>query len=655
MGHKNLSKISAAGLLITLGIIYGDIGTSPLYVLKAIVGEKPIDSNVVLGAISCIIWTLTLQTTLKYVILTLRADNKGEGGIFSLYALVRRYLVNQKESKPYWKVMIYLLAMVGGSALLADGIITPPISVASAIEGLRIYRPEIQTVPIVIGIIVFLFLLQQFGTNFVGKSFGPIMMVWFATIAIIGIPQIASNLVVLKAFSPYYAYNLLVNYPGGFWLLGAVFLCTTGAEALYSDLGHCGRSNIRVTWIFVKTCLVLNYLGQGAFLINHQGQLLAGANPFFMAMPEWFVIPGIVIATLAAIIASQALITGSYTLISEAMRMNFWPKVKLHYPTFDRGQMYVPSINWLLMIGCIGVVLLFKESSNMEAAYGLSITITMLMTTLLLSFYLRFIRVPNWITNIMLALYLFIEGSFLIANLLKFTHGGWFTLLIGGTLFAIMYSWFTARKIKNSFTEFEPLQPFLDKLKDLSEDQTVPKYATHLVYLTGSNQTDAIETKTIYSILNKRPKRADVYWFVHVEVLDEPRTMDYTVETLVPEHVIRIEFRLGFKIEPKINLFLKEVISDLVERKEIDILSRYDSLRKHNITGDFSFVVIDRVINNDKSMGLKDRFIMNFYEYLKQVSLDEVKAFGLDTSLVAVENVPLVLKQDRQKLLKRVN
>jgi KUP system potassium uptake protein len=644
--NKHQKLLSLSGLIVTLGIIFGDIGTSPLYVLKEIVGESAIDRTVVLGAISCIFWTLTLQTTLKYVVLTLRADNNGEGGIFSLYALIRR------RSK--W---IFVFAIIGGSALLADGMITPPISVSSAIEGLRIFKPDISTVPIVLFIITGMFLIQQFGTNIVGKSFGPIMLIWFLMLALLGIPQIFGNPEVIKAVSPYYAYKLLAHYPHGFWLLGAVFLCTTGAEALYSDLGHCGKENIRVSWAFVKACLLLNYFGQGAWLINHHGstlQDLPGHNPFYGIMPGWFQFSGVVIATLATIIASQALISGSFTLVSEAMRLNFWPKVKINYPTFDRGQMYVPSMNWILLAGCIGIVLYFQESSNMGAAYGLSITITMLMTTFLLCYYLYVKRVSKFLIYLCLLTYLTIETAFLIANLSKFAHGAWVTLFIGTVLFCTMWIWYKARKIKNRFTEFVGIQQYLPLLKDLSEDQAVPKYATHLVYLTSANRIKEIEAKVIYSILNKHPKRADIYWFIHVEVLDQPYTLEYKVDQIIPDHAIRIEFRLGFKIEPKINMFLKEVIENLVKNNEVNIVSRYPSLQKYGVSGDFRFVVIDRVLNYDYQLNVHERLIMKGFYILKFLSLNEQKTFGLDTSLVTVETVPLVVSTPKDHVLKRI-
>ena len=414
-----MHKLSAAGLLVTLGIIYGDIGTSPLYVVKEIITDRVISKELIYGALSCIFWTLTLQTTLKYVIITLRADNNGEGGIFSLYALIRR-------RKPY----LIFPAIVGGCALLADGIITPPISVASAVEGLRMIEANIPTLPIVLVIITLLFFIQRVGTTIVGKAFGPMMLIWFSMLAILGLMSMTHDPKILASLNPYYAYNLLVNYPEGFWLLGAVFLCTTGAEALYSDLGHCGRKNIRVSWIFVKIALVLNYLGQGAWLLQFEGKSFHDLNPFFSIMPSWFLLPGIIIATAAAIIASQALISGSFTLISEALRLNVWPKVTVKYPTETKGQLYVPSANWILWLGCIGVVLYFKESANMGAAYGLAITIAMLMTTFLLSNYLRKIKAPRWFVGIILLVYLSIEMAFLVANLQKFSHGGWVTLLI---------------------------------------------------------------------------------------------------------------------------------------------------------------------------------------------------------------------------------
>lgn len=631
-------------LLVTLGIIYGDIGTSPLYVMKAIVGKQPINSDVVLGGISCIFWTLTIQTTFKYVMLTLRADNKGEGGIFSLYALVRR-------TKLKWLIAP---AIIGGSALLADGIITPPISVASAIEGLRIYNPEIPTVPIVIAILTALFFIQQFGTKFVGNFFGPIMLIWFSTIATIGVYNLVHVPGVLKALNPYYAIHLITQYPGGFWLLGAVFLCTTGAEALYSDLGHCGRKNIRITWVFVKISLLLNYFGQAAWLMQREGALLVDKNPFFEMMPAWFLIPGIVIATAAAIVASQALISGSFTLINEAIRLNFWPKVRVVYPTDMRGQLYVPSVNWVLLIGCIGITLFFRESSGMEAAYGLAIIITMLSTTILLAYYLYLRRISPVFIIFVLLLFLTVELSFLVANLDKFPHGGWLTLLIASGLIAQMWGWYAARKIRNRFVEFVKLKDYLNLLRDLSHDFSIPKYATHLVYLTSANISDEIEAKVIYSILQKQPKRADMYWFVHVDVMDEPYTMEYKVIELIRGNIIRIDFKLGFRVEPRINLMFRKVVEDMVKNFEVDITSRYESLGRKNLIGDFRFVVMEKFLSYENELPFYEKIILDFYFFFKHVSLSEERAFGLDTSSVTIEKVPMIVNPIREVKLKRV-
>lgn len=631
-------------LLITLGIIYGDIGTSPLYVMKAIVGKQPINPEVVLGGISCIFWTLTIQTTFKYVMLTLRADNKGEGGIFSLYALIRR-------TKVRWLIWP---AIIGGSALLADGIITPPISVSSAIEGLRMYNPEIPTVPIVIAILTALFFIQQFGTKFVGNFFGPVMLIWFSTIAVIGIYNMAAHPYVLKAFNPYYAIHLITQYPGGFWLLGAVFLCTTGAEALYSDLGHCGRKNIRITWVFVKISLLLNYLGQSAWLLEREGSLLKDKNPFFEMMPQWFLIPGIVIATAAAIVASQALISGSFTLINEAIRLNFWPKVRVVYPTDMRGQLYVPSVNWVLLAGCIGITLFFKESSGMEAAYGLAIIITMLSTTTLLMYYLYLRRVSIYFIIFLMVLFLTVELSFLVANLDKFPHGGWLTLMIASALIFQMWGWYAARKIRNRFVEFVKLKDYLNLLRDLSHDFSIPKYATHLVYLTSANMSDEVEAKVIYSILQKQPKRADMYWFVHVDVMDEPYTMDYKVIELIKGNIIRIDFRLGFRVEPRINLMFRKVVEDMVKNFEVDITSRYESLGRKNLIGDFRFVVMEKFLSFENELPFYEKIILDFYFFFKRVSLSEERAFGLDTSSVTIEKVPLIVSPIGEVNLKRI-
>ena len=648
---KNYNKATGAGLIIALGIIYGDIGTSPLYVLNEIIKGRVINEALILGSLSCIIWTLTLQTTVKYVILTLKADNKGEGGIFSLYALVRR--------RKRWLV---IPAMLGGAALLADGIITPPITVTSAIEGLKqinslSHIQQSTIVGIVIGIITFLFLLQQFGTASIGKFFGPIMFLWFSMLAVLGSAHLMDDIQIFKALSPHYAIELLTTYPKGFWLLGAVFLCTTGAEALYSDLGHCGKANIRVSWGFVKTCLILNYLGQGAWLLaNYNGQIINidGFNPFIGIMPYWFKLTGIIISTIAAVIASQALISGSFTLISEAMRLNLWPKMKIVYPTEEKGQLYIPGISLIMFVGCIGVVLFFQKSENMGAAYGLAITLCMISTSILFANYLVSQRVKPFFIYIYLAVYLLIESSFLIANLQKFLNGGYVTLIVGGGLFLVMYVWYRSRKIKNRYVEFVRLEQYIPLIQELSNDKTISKHATHLVYMTSANNPKEIEHKIIYSILNKKPKRADIYWFVHVDVLDEPYTCEYNVEHIIPNDIIRVEFRLGFRMEQRINLMFRKVVEDLVNNKEVNITSRYESLEKNNVAGDFQFVVLEKYLSQDNELPFFERIIMKLYFWLKEISLGEERGFGLDPSNVSIEKFPLIVAPVADLKLKRV-
>lgn len=640
-------------MLVTLGIIFGDIGTSPLYVFQTLLVEGgKVDTALVLGSISCIFWTLTLQTTFKYIFITLQADNRGEGGIFSLYALVRRY--------GKW---LAIPAIIGAGTLLADGIITPPISVTSAIEGLNLV-PALSKViipgnglvlGIVIGIMVLLFFFQQFGTKVVGSAFGPVMLIWFLMLGVLGFIQIAQYPQIFKALNPYYGIRLLVDHPSGFWLLGAVFLCTTGAEALYSDLGHCGRKNIQVSWMFVKTALMLNYLGQGAWvLMQPPTKDFTGVNPFFEIVPHFFLIPSIAIATLATIIASQALISGSFTLISEAVSMNFWPRITIKYPSNIRGQIYIPSINWILCVGCILVSLYFRTSSAMTAAYGFSITIAMLSTTILMSYFMRYVKHwPLWVVVAILAVFLTVEGCFFVANAVKILKRLFFLVFEFGLIFT-MYIWFRARKINNRFLHFVDLKDQLPILNAISNDASIPKYSTHLIYLTKANNAKQIEQKIMYSIMSRSPKRADTYWFVHIERTDEPFTMEYSITPVEEGKVIRIEFRLGFRIQPKVNVLFRKVVEDMVARNEVDITSRYDSLRQYNIAADFRFIIMEKFLSYNNLFSLTEGFILRSYFAIKKLAQSEAKAFGLDTSETRIEKIPLVVKPVKNIALKRV-
>jgi KUP system potassium uptake protein len=648
---KQIDKVSLAGLLIALGIIYGDIGTSPLYVLKSIIGNRPITDELIYGGLSCILWTLTLQTTFKYILLTLQADNRGEGGIFSLFALVHRYR--------HW---LFLPAIIGAGTLLADGIITPPISVSSAVEGLsgvsgleKIIVPgNSLVVTIIIAIISVLFFFQQFGTRVVGSAFGPIMLIWFTMIGVLGVNQVMHHPQILKAINPMYGYNLLVHYPNGFWLLGAIFLCTTGAEALYSDLGHCGKGNIQVSWIFVKVTLLLNYFGQGAWVLMRGKPMLNDLNPFYEIMPHAFLIIGIIISTAATIIASQALISGSFTLINEAMRLIFWPKIKVKFPTDIRGQIYIPSINWILWLGCVAVMLYFRESSHMEAAYGFSITIAMLMTTILMFYYMKFVK--KWhivIISLILLVFLTVEFSFFIANVAKIKQR-WMFLVFEVGIIGVMYTWYRARKIKNRYVELVRLDDYIPMMQALSRDKSVPKYTNHLVYLTSSDNRREIEHKIVYSIFSKNPKRADVYWFVHVHTTDDPYTREYKVTHIIPSGVIRVEFRLGFRIDPDINLLFKQVVEELVNNKEVIVQCSYNTVKNGNPIGDFHFVVMEKYLSYDNELPYIERVIMDFYFRLKKISLSEERGFGLDPSNLTVEQFPLMVSPVSGMQLKRI-
>ena len=638
------NKISFATLLMTTGIVFGDIGTSPLYVMKAIVGSaSALTESYVVGAVSCIIWTLTLQTTIKYVLIALKADNKGEGGILALYALLRRHK----------RKGIYAIAIIGASTLLADGIITPAITVTTAIEGLVNISPSLPVLPVVIVIISVIFFIQRFGTSNIGKSFGIFMLGWFLMLGILGVAAMTAYIPIIKAFNPYYAVKLLIDSPSWFLVLGAVFLCTTGAEALYSDLGHCGRKNITISWIFVKIMLILNYLGQGAWIITHMGEA-SGINPFYAIVPDGMMIFAVIMATGAAIVASQALISGSFSILSEAMNLHFWPRMQIKHPTNIKGQLYIPVVNAFMYIAVIATVLMFKNSAHMEAAYGLAITITMLMTTFLLGYYLRYTSKLGIISvSLFLGAYCLIEGIFLAANLSKFTEGGWFTLLIGGMLCIIMFVWVNALKIRSRYITVKKISDYYDIISDIKNDGSIPKYASNLIYINHSHSDDEVDDKLIYSIINKQPKRADHYWIFNLSYVDTPNTLEYSFKTLVPGTLFCVNLRIGFRIEPRVSLYLRQIVEDLVKTGEIDLASTYPSLRKNGIAGDFRFIMIHRVYYPEDAQNSRQNLLMSLYSIIRKIGIDETKALGLDTSVVVVERVPLIIG-GRAKNLRRI-
>lgn len=640
---KHAPPFSPRGVLISLGIIYGDIGTSPLYVMTAIVGEREISRELIYGGLSCVFWTLILITTIKYIYLALNADNKGEGGIFALYALVRRY-------KASWVVYP---AIIGCATLLADGFLTPAISISSAVEGLRYINSEIPTITIVISIMIGLFVFQQFGTGVVGGTFGPVMAIWFITIGVVGLYQIIQNPSITAALNPVYAVNLLVKYPGGFWILGAVFLATTGAEALYNDLGHVGKENVRMGWSLVLICLLLNYFGQGAWLMNLEGQFLGGQRPFYASMPEWMLMFGIGIATFAAIIASQALISGTFTLVNEAMKLKLWPMTRVRYPSQLRGQIYIPSINWILLAGCIAVVLIFRESAAMEGAYGLAIAVNMLMTTALLVYYFTTVKKSTYRSALLAVVFFSIEGLFMVSNLDKFRHGGWFTFLIAFIFFILMFVLLKARRLRQRHTEFVDLRHYESMLKDLQEDESIPKESTNLVYLAVADSRRYIDSNIVYSIFKKRPKRADVYWFIHVETVDSPFTSKYSVNTIIPKKCFFINVRLGFKSPHRINSIFTKIVHEMADAGEIDLTSPYPSLHKYSMMSDFKFIILHSWASADSEISNFERLIISGYRAIKSISLSTEELYGLEAANVEVEKVPIQVGPTAKVKIKR--
>lgn len=631
---SSLKRLSLAGLMVTVGIVFGDIGTSPLYVMKAIAGVNTgYNADYILGAVSCVIWTLTLQTTVKYVLLALRADNKGEGGIMALFALLRKL-------PPRW---LYIVAAIGASALIADGVITPAITVTSAVEGLRLVAPHIPVVPVVVVIIILIFLMQQAGTGKIGRFFGPFMLIWFLMLGIIGILSLTSYPAILKAFNPWYAVKMLASSPEWFLIVGAVFLCTTGAEALYSDLGHCGRRNIAASWIFVKAMLILNYLGQGAWLISKTGTYNASINPFYAVMPQGFTIVGIIMSTGAAIIASQALLSGSFTIFSEAANLGFWPRMRIKYPSVEKGQLYIPAVNWCLLAGCLLTIAIFRDSSHMEAAYGLAITITMLMTTILLTFWLRSKGAGIIASSLFFLFFTIVEGLFLVANLFKFMHGGWFSVLIAAIVTAIMLIWRISSRRRASYIQYLKMSDCSKIINEIKHDSEIPKYASNLVYLSRSANMQFIESKLIYSIVKKQPKRADHYWFVHVDHVDAPDELSYSVDIVVPDTIYIVTMHIGFRVDTKVSVYLRQVIEDLVAARSLDLTSTYPSLKKENIPGDFRFIILRRLFSPASNCSPGTAWLMRVHDILRHIGISYRSAFGLDTSVVTTETVPLII------------
>jgi KUP system potassium uptake protein len=627
----NLHKVSAFSLLMTLGIVFGDIGTSPLYVFTAITEGRNFDTLLVLGSMSCIFWTLLIIATVKYIYFALNADNQGEGGIFALYARLR-------ATKSKW---IIYPALVGCATLISDGFITPAISISSAVEGLDILYEGIPTLPIVCGIVSGLFLIQQFGTKKIGGLFGPIMLLWFLTLGILGSLQLFQNPEVLRAVNPMYAFRFLIQYPDALWILGAVFLCTTGAEALYSDLGHCGKRNIRITWSFVLVMLLLNYFGQAAYCLS----IADGASVksvFYATVPNGFLPYVIGIATIATIVASQALITGIFTLVNEAIKLKLWTNLKVKYPTTHKGQVYIPFINYFLLAGCLVVILIFRESTNMESAYGLAITIDMLMTSLLLG-YLMLTQAKHkavWILPVFMVFFV-VEGTFFASNLNKIVHGGWFTLLLASLLFLLLYFYHRAKGIRTRVTEYKKTQDVVPLLDYVIHNETLPYIASNLVYPTRSSRFNFIDVTIMHSLFHRQPKRAGIYWFLHIDITDEPYGVSYKVHTIIPKKSFYVKLAMGFKEPHLIDVMIKKVHKELARTGEIQGDNVFFGASDLSVPPDFKYILINSRVATDNHLSLKEMFAIRVYRLLKSIGLSAMEDFGLDPTNSIEEKIPI--------------
>ena len=655
--------LSAGMVLVTLGIVYGDIGTSPMYTMKAIIagngGLLTMSTDVVLGALSLIIWTLTLITTVKYVMVAMKADNHNEGGIFALYSLVK------KCAK--WLI---IPAMIGGAALLADGILTPAVTVTTAIEGLRTIPAahaiigDNQHIVVMITIIILctLFALQKAGTSTIGKAFGPVMTLWFLFLGAMGVMNMFADISVVRALNP--VRGILFLFDGklnaaGLMVLGSVFLCTTGAEALYSDMGHVGKSNIYVSWPFVKVCLILNYLGQGAWLItNHNNTVLntiKDLNPFFEMLPGQLRPFAVILSALAAIIASQALITGSYSIVSEAIKLDLMPHIKINYPSTTKGQIYIPLVNNIMWVGCIGVVLLFQSSEHMEAAYGLAITVTMLMTSILLYTYLAVIRKRLWAAIPFILFFGAIEAMFFFSSLTKFFHGGYFTVLMATAIFVVMFVWRRGTAVERTQSVYLPVDKYIDQLRSLSHDADYTTLADNLVFLTNDSSFDKLDRDILYSILDKRPKRAKAYYFINISLTDDPNTREFIVNDFGTDFLFKITLRLGFRVNQRINTYLYQIVGDLIKNNQLAPQNhKYSIYKEHSEIGDFRFCLLRKVLAPETDINGFDARCLELKYFIRRVCGSPARWYGLENSNIVFEYVPLFSKVKRGQKLTRI-
>lgn len=646
--------------IVALGVVYGDIGTSPLYTAQTFLagqgGLANMNREAVYGMLSLVFWSITLITTVKYVFVAMRTDNKGEGGIFALYSLIRR--------RGAW---LAIPAMLGGAAFLADSVLTPAVSISSAVEGLRtiaIFRPiflenENLSMMITIVIIVLLFSVQQRGTERIGKVFGLVVMIWFAFLALVGIMNIGDNWSVFEALNPMYGIHFLFsshNVPG-LALMGTIFLSTTGAEALYSDMGHVGRGNVYVTWPFIKVALILNYFGQGSWMLRHQNDKalwsIEGLNPFFQMLGPNLRYVAVILSVTAGIIASQALITGAFTMVSEATNLNWMPHLQVRYPARTRGQLYIPVVNFVLCIATLTVLLVFRDSEHISGAYGLALTITMIATTTLLAVHMWYQK-KRVGAVIFAVLFLIIEIMFLISSMAKFMHGGWFTMLLGFIILVIMLTWKDGTRIERSQRLHMKPKDFLPVLDKLHSDFRIPYFADNIVYLTSDREMKRLDTGIFFSIFADHPKRARAWWAVSVETDDAPFTREYCVENFGTDYLFRVKIKLGFKVSPSVPAYLHQIMHDLSHTGELPRQkSVYPKVDADPDIGPIRYVLLHKALMPESNISVREALSLRMKYAIRHIAGTPVKWFGLAPYNPVVEVQPLFVSTRRPPRLRR--
>ncbi len=647
-------KISLGMCIVTMGVVYGDIGTSPLYLAQSFVsgqgGIRYVDRTSVLGMLSLLFWSITLITTVKYVLIAMRIDNRGEGGIFALYSMVKRF------AKWLW-----IPAMIGGAAFLADSVLTPAVSISSAVEGLKTLRafenvftvnPQL-TLAITVIIIVILFAVQSRGTERIGRVFGVVVAIWFTFMAVVGIIAIGKDWSIFAALNPWYGLEYLLNLNGanraGLAIMGTVFLATTGAEALYSDMGHVGRGNIYATWPFIFICLIFNYFGQGAWMIRNQSNKALwsapNVNPFFQTINPTLRYVAVILSVAAGVIASQALITGAFTMVSEATGLNWMPHLQVRYPARTRGQLYIPTVNFVLCAATLVVLMIFQNSERITNAYGLALTVTMITTVVLLMAYMWYAQKRRVLALIFGVVFLAIQSLFFISSLSKFFTGGWFTTILTIVIFTIMYTWDTGTRIERSQRRHMLPEDFLPALNILHKDKSVPLYADNLVYLTSDRELRRLDTDIFYSIFADHPKRAHAWWAVSVQVTDAPYTREYSVENFGTDFLFRVRMRLGFKVNQNVSTYLHQIMHELIDQGTLPPQETiYPKVDNDPQIGTINYVLIHKALMPESKVDVRGALSLRIKYAIRHMAGSPVKWFGLAAFNPRIEVQPLFVQ-----------